>query len=248
MIRQVWDFIQFSRQSRWLTSWLASAQARLAKLRRRFTVDLWRTLAKKDRRRRNFIPQLESLEVRLVPSSWLVTNTSNSASTSGSLPWAVAQANTDSGDSITFAGSLSGDTITLAGVLTLSSNVTITGLGASNLAISGNNSVEVFKIDSAVTASISCLTIEKGYIAGSGGGIQNAGVLTLSNDIITGNTQTTGSSGGGIFNATGGTLTLTNSTVTGNSAMFAGGLGNDGVANVVNTTISNNTAYHRRAA
>ena len=41
--------------------------------------------------------QVETLEDRVVPSTWLVNNTSNSATTSGSLPWAAAQADTPLG-------------------------------------------------------------------------------------------------------------------------------------------------------
>ena len=124
-------------------------------------------------------------------------------------------------------------------MLTLNHNVTITGLGVANLAISGNNADQVFSIPSGVTAAISNLTIENG--AGSfGGGVTNSGTLTLSNDTISGSSAD--ESGGGIFNASGGVLTLSNSTLTGNSGFFGGGLVNSGTMTVVNSTLANNSA------
>ena len=64
-----------------------------------------------------------------VASGWIVTDPSDNAGsfTDVTLPYAVAHAL--NGDQITFASGLSGDTITLDSVLTINSNVTITGLG-----------------------------------------------------------------------------------------------------------------------
>ena len=53
--------------------------------------------------------------------------------------------------------------------------------------------------------------------------IDNAGTLTLDNDVITAN-ATTICDGPGIFNAPTGTLTLNNSTLYGNTTNPAGGL------------------------
>ena len=92
---------------------------------------------------------------------------------------------------IIFANSLSGDTITLSSVLTISHNVTITGVGTANLAISGNHATEVFDVASGATASIANLTIENGK-ANYGGGIYNNGTLTLSNSTLSGNSASTG--------------------------------------------------------
>ena len=169
--------------------------------------------------------------------TWLVTN---SAGTGGSLasvtlPYAVAHAL--SGDTITFAGSLSSSTITLSSGLTIGRNLTVTGLGASSLTVSGNNSVEDFLINSGVTASIASLAIANGSAA-RGGGINNQGTLTLTSDTISGNKAS--SSGGGIYSA--GTLTISNSTVASNSALYGAGFGNNGVMTGIGSTFNANTA------
>lgn len=87
---------------------------------------------------------------------------------------------------------------------------------------------------------------------GAGGGIYNAGTTTLTNSTVSGNNVNgpTQSGGGGIFNAGGGmnTLNLINSTVSGNNALGANGLGggiyNYGAAQIVNSTIANNSAFN----
>jgi hypothetical protein len=68
-----------------------------------------------------------------------------------------------SNDTIQFDPGLSGSTITLDGsaLPTINSNVTITGLGPTRLAISGGNQSEVFNIGS-VTAALSGLSIIDG--------------------------------------------------------------------------------------
>ena len=186
-----------------------------------------------------------------------VTNTNDSGF--GSLRDAIA--NAVSGDTINF--SVTG-TITLASTLTINTSLTITGAGAPNVAISGNNSVQAFSISGGTTVTISGLTIQNGNNTGggtygsvAGGGIYNAGTLTLSNSTVSGNTvSATGSGyyvsvyGGGIYNA--GTLALSNSTISGNTAngggndyyggVTGGGIFNAGTLTLSNSTISGNTA------
>ena len=124
--------------------------------------------------------------------------------------------NAQNGDTITFDPSISGQTITLNpsnGPLVVTTNVTITGPGAANMAISGGNAVQDFIIASG-NVSISGLTIENGAGA-TGAGVFNNATLTLSNSTLIGNNAT--ALGGGIAN--GGTLTLTGDTITGNTAL-----------------------------
>lgn len=190
------------------------------------------------------------------------TVTSTADSGGGSLRDAVAAAS--SGDTVNI--NVTGTITLTGGPLTISKSITISGPGASELAVSGNNAVQVFAVSSGATVAISGLTIENGTASGGGGGISNAGILTVTDSIITGNTTdafgggimnfgtltlsnstVSGNSasccnGGGIYN--GGTLTLTNSTVAGNSValFFGGGIYNASVLNMTNDTFSGNTA------
>ena len=131
---------------------------------------------------------------------------------------------------ITFASDLAGQTITLtSGVLAIGDNLTIDGLGASALAVSGGGSSQVFSVSNGATVTISGLTITGGLASsGDGGGIFNAGTLTLQSCTVTGNLSTgmAPDYGGGIFNT--GTLTIGQSVITdnqaqGNSGFAAGG-------------------------
>jgi len=185
----------------------------------------------------------------------------------GSLRATIAAAS--SGDTIVFAPGLTGP-IPLAETLTITQNLTISGPGASVIAVSGNNSFTVFVINAGVTAFISGLTIENaGGGAGDGGifnrgtltvtncvisgnssvgagGIDNPGTLTVLNSTISGNTNTSttfGVNAGGIYNRRGGNLTVTNSTISGNTAASGaiGGILNLGTLTVTNGTISGNS-------
>jgi IPT/TIG domain len=192
---------------------------------------------------------LEVLEDRVVPSSWVVTNTSNSSSTSGSLPWAVLHANSDSSNaSITFSPSVfyNGATVTLAATLTLTNtahSITIDGASFGPISVSGAGSVQDFHINSGVTANILNLTIANGH--GSGGGVYNAGTLALTNDIVTGNSSS--NDGGGLYNT--GTANLTDVTLSNNSAPGSGlhgggGAYNTGTMRVTECNITGNTTNY----
>ncbi len=135
-------------------------------------------------------------------------------------------------------------TITLTkGVLSIPSATTITGPTtgsgatlANLVTVDGNNASAVFTVSSGVTgASIANLTVQHGNNAG----IQNAGVLTLTGDSITGNTAS--GAGGGIDNS--GTLVLGASTISGNTAGGSGGgINNSGTLTLSDDTIANNNA------
>jgi hypothetical protein len=152
------------------------------------------------------------------------------------------------GATIQFASNLSGGTITLAqGALSVSKSMTINGLGANQLTISGNNASQIFVVDDAAITTdqvtISNLTVTNGFANGSfflqknGGAISNFENLTLSNDVISNNV--TLGYGGGIYN--GSTLTCTNDTIAGNSSLFGGGIYNLGTLTSSSNTISGNT-------
>jgi hypothetical protein len=133
------------------------------------------------------------------------------------------------GETINFASNLAGGTITLTlGELDINKSLTIQGLGADKLTVSGNNKFRDFNIASGANVTISGLDIINGNSGSNqfGGGIYNQGILTLAGDIIKGNTSDLG--GGGIFNNQPGTLILANTTVSNNTGGNGGGLENVG--------------------
>src|SRR5262249_10511309 len=136
-------------------------------------------------------------------------------------------------------------TITLdsgQGPLNLSTNMTITGPGAGAVTISGNNAVQVFIVTSVTT--LGGVTIAGGSTSNvSGGGIANAGTLTVTNCTLSGNSTTGLGSGGGITNN--GRLAVTNSTFSGNSAGTGGGITNEGgTVTVTGSIFTGNSALN----
>src|SRR5262249_37753310 len=151
-----------------------------------------------------FRPHIETLEDRVTPSTFNVTN-SNDDLTPGSLRWAIIQANANPGpDTIdtyqtTTIYDLTGQPIGTER-LPLSINVTLAGtqlptitddltiIGNDTFKVSGNNQSRVLNIDSGVTVNISDMTITNGFAPGGnatdlwggyGGGIFNSGTLTI---------------------------------------------------------------------
>ncbi|HLJ95957.1 MAG TPA: choice-of-anchor Q domain-containing protein [Gemmataceae bacterium] len=161
---------------------------------------------------------LELLEGRCVPST--VTNLTDHDP--GSLRDAIGT--TPPGGIIDFYPGLMGTITLTTGSLSITNNVTIAGPGGSVIAVSGNQTFQVFNISQTVTAMISGLTIANGnFSTGNGGGINNAGTLTVTNCTLSKNA---GVDGGGIYNS--GWLTVSNSLLDGNVA------GNNG-GNICNT-------------
>jgi hypothetical protein len=116
----------------------------------------------------------------------------------GSLRQAILDANGNlEADSIDFAAGLTGTITLMSSLPEITEDVMINGPGAQMLTVSGNSTLRVFDIAPGVTTSISGLTISNGT-AILGGGIYNAGTLTVTNSSIFGNTAT--ESGGGIYN------------------------------------------------
>ncbi|MGA9671648.1 MAG: MBG domain-containing protein, partial [Terracidiphilus sp.] len=148
-----------------------------------------------------------------------------------------------------------------------------TGGGTSEtnlLTVSGggpSSNFPVFTVSNGVTdSSISNIVITNGNSNTNGGGIENDGALTLTDDTVSGNTagvnggginntgtltvigstvsgNTAGGNGGSIDNTGTGTLTLIDSTVSGGfSSLEGGGIYSSGNMTLFDDTISGNTA------
>ncbi len=170
---------------------------------------------------------------------------------------AIQAANNTAGpDNIDFNAALAGSTINLTvGQLAISSALTITGLGASQLTIDAGNGTDntfgtgdgfqIFDIFDGTVAqldvTISGLTLTGGDITGFGGAIINSENLILTDAILSGNSAS--NDGGGIYNENG-TANVTSSTIAGNSAGDdGGGINNsNGTVTVTSSTISGNSA------
>ncbi|HQR34456.1 MAG TPA: CSLREA domain-containing protein, partial [Blastocatellia bacterium] len=119
------------------------------------------------------------------------------------------------------------------------------GAGAASTIVNGGQINRVFQINGGSQVGISNLTITNGRtVSGQpgGGGINNAGTLSLANCVISGNSAPDG--GGGGIRSVGATasLTITNSTISGNNA-GTGGAGivhAGGMLTILNSTISGN--------
>ena len=135
------------------------------------------------------------------PTSLVVTSLDDTTS-SGTLRWAIAQANANTGgiyDSITFD---TNGTITLTSALpAIVGTLTITGNGRTSTIIDGNNAYRPFYVGQGNSLSISDMTLKKG-LNGDGGLIFNTKGTVSANNV-----RFTGMSGGtAVFNKEGGTV------------------------------------------
>jgi len=197
-----------------------------------------------------------TVSVAVIPAQVAVAATDTVSTCSGSGPGSlpVVAAAAASGDTINFSVTCPpGSPIVLSSTIDIGTNLTISGPGASSLAVSGGgsaNEFSVFQVGSTVTdATISGLTIEDGYSllnnlgVPGGGGIFNYGTLTVNNSTLSGNSANPDNGGGGAIENDGGTLTVADSTVSGNSASDGGGIyANGGTLNVTDSTVSGNSA------
>ena len=167
------------------------------------------------------------------------TVTNNSDSGVGSLRQAILDANNPdpllAPRVINFSGNFN---ITLSDpTLSITQDLTITGLGAGNTILSGaaGRTTRILTINGPVV-SISGITVQNGA---AGGIINEGGLLNLDDCLIQNNTAP---DGGGIYNNVG-TLFIQRSLLVGNQATAdGGGIYNNGVLDATNVTFSGNTA------
>jgi len=166
-----------------------------------------------------------------------------------SLREAINAANATPGtNSINFATAIPGlvagvtGTITLTnGQLTITNSVNISGPGAANLTVSGNNMNRIFQVgdSSQPTVVLSEMSLTNGSST-NGAGILNKGILTVSNCAL--RNCFAHQEGGAIDNWH--RLTLFSSTISANSATTGGGgiLNQGDMCAILCTTISSNAA------
>ncbi|QDV39134.1 choice-of-anchor Q domain-containing protein [Tautonia plasticadhaerens] len=219
-----------------------------------------RRAGRTDRRTHPAHPRPEPMEPRRLLAMIPVASLADAGP--GTLRSAIELANLDPArDTIEFAPSLTG-TIALSGALPeLSSACDLAGPGASVLTVArgaepGTPTFRIFAVPQGSVVTISGLTIAGGW-ALSGGGIDNAGTLTVRDCAVRGNTAYSRSEvlgshgrGGGIHNS--GTLTVRDCAVRDNAAYSrsevlgshgrGGGIYNSGTLTVVATTLSGNLA------
>ena len=188
---------------------------------------------------------LERLEERTVLSSLSLLVTSLADTGPGTLRAAITEADAGSAaQTYNIKFKVSG-TITLESALpVLSNTMSLSGPGEQRLTVHRDRSAStdfgIFAVDSGVAVRITGMTIAGGVEAhsGSGGGISNNGVLTVSNTAISGNSAY---DGGGVSNN--GSLTLSHSRISNNQAnQLGGGVYNNGTLTVSDTNISRNLA------
>jgi uncharacterized repeat protein (TIGR01451 family)/CSLREA domain-containing protein len=185
-----------------------------------------------------------SLVSSAAAATFTVTKTADTAGgtcdSDCSLREAIAAANAAPGPDTVIVPA--GTYVLSLGMLTISDDLTLIGAGETSTVIDGNGTDRVFHVDASPLVQISDLTIQNGYATSSsnGGGIENAGTLTLANVTVANNKAVLFGAGGGIFNS--GFLILTHVVVNNNSSSWGSGIGNDGTLILIDSSVTNNTA------
>ena len=177
-------------------------------------------------------------------ATFIVSNTSDNGA--GSLRQALVDANAAAGaDTITFALSVRGVISLSTALPPITEALTLTGPGASELAVERASSAPDFRVfdnnSDGVALSISGLTIRNGRAPGStGGGIRSRGPLTLDGVHLTGNSADRGGGVDHVFHD----AVIRNCTFSDNTAINGGGYfvqGNGGrLTRISNSTFSGN--------
>jgi predicted outer membrane repeat protein len=142
----------------------------------------------------------------------------------------------------------SGDTIQIAAAtyqenLSIPFNLTLNGVNAATTIVDGTQTASVFTVGAGISLKLSNLTIKNGVGYSGGGGVNNAGTLTVNKSNFYTNVAL---SGGAILNT--GTVTISNSNLSGNSPYFFGHSASCGaIDNRSTMTITTSTFYSNYA-
>ncbi len=160
-----------------------------------------------------------------------VSKSEDSETTEGTLRYWMK--NAAEGDIIAFSGS--GTTVNLTSTLTFGKNLVLAGPAT----ITQTGSGCVFSVPSGKSAGMSKLTISGGQGTSYGGGVANAGTLTMQGCTVK-NSSASGS-GGGVWNE--GTLTMKDCIIEGNTCKYAGGgVASNHTLTMENCTVTGNTS------
>ncbi len=205
------------------------------------------------RRTRGIRPIVTLLEERTLLSQLSLTVNTLADDPSGSIPGyttlrdAITQANASTASQEVISFAVNG-TIDLTSALPdLNNNIFLEGPRSANLTVqrasNTTNTFSVLAVASGVRVHFSCMTISGGNSV-YGGGVKNSGTLEVTDCIFSGNTATDtagGGDGGGIYND--GVLTVSNSTFINNIVSASGGgIYSEGMLTVSNCTFTNNTS------
>ncbi len=136
---------------------------------------------------------IETLEERLTPSTYTVTDASDIAgsSTDVTLRYAITRAvgNNDQNAVINFSNTLAGQTLTLSqndisraniygptAFVVNNAKITVDGSNAPGLILSGNNALRLFAVTGTGSLTLEDLTVENGLAAGGAGGASGGGM------------------------------------------------------------------------
>lgn len=141
------------------------------------------------------------------------------------------------------AGGLPADDLNASGDLDILDDLALVGAGADKTILEGGGD-RVLDIHAGATVEILGVTIRSGRVqTGNGGGVRNAGRLTLTRVHVLANQAASGAGGGIYSSGNDSLLTVAQSAVTGNTAAsVGGGIGLDGAMSLSDSTVSGNSA------
>ena len=132
-------------------------------------------------------PSIDNVNLSITPApTSLVVTSLEDTNTTGTLRWAINQANSISGgiyDSITFG--INGTVSLTSALPQITQSITITGNGIANTIIDGNNSYRLFNVGSAKTLTVSNMTLKRGQSTSGGLIYINNGTVNASNIRLT---------------------------------------------------------------